>query len=735
MRIARAVMFVLLILGVFSLYLAAERLWRAHHKVVQDVQLAALANARSDWYEGIVALSFERSVTQVALSLDTAIPPAFLELIEQQRAQSDGLLLRAMDSLEDKPSFESRTLFADQVRSARAGIAALRREADDLLARTGDARNPVRSSALPYELKSLIEDLFAASALLVLPRGESSTREMMLSRIQSLAWEVREYGGRARTFYAIATLTERPVPIAYVGEARIDTARAEAAWHQLRVAADAVELPAGLTAAIENVERPFTSTYLPALERMDAAMNAMRSGARADIPYGFDEFFALSNAALDAVAGIAPVAGDHIQGYWAEQLRESRRARAFSAAIMVAIAALTLASLIALQRKLVGPLEAATATLQDMAAGNLDREFRQSHRGLDEIRVIWDAMEALTYMLRDAREVAEREREAEQCAREGIIGELMEALQRLSSGDLTHEITSDYGEAYRGLVANFNKTCANLRAVVADVVETALEIARRSDTLGTAVDELSARTEHQTSMVAETAERLKHLSALLEEAAKNSAASTETASDAARKAEAGSEVVDSTTGSMDLIRSTSREITGISSMIDDIAFQTSLLSLNAGVEAARAGDAGRGFAVVAQEVRALADQVSDAARQVKELVAASEANVRSGVEDVEKTGLALRDITSMVKAVKGNIAEIDEASRVQAATLSQIGQTMHEIDATARQNAAMADEATETSKALRAKSVELRSVVGRFVISQGSGETARWEQPATRLAV
>ena len=103
MRIARAVMFVLLILGVFSLFLAAERLWRAHDKVVQDVQLAALANARSDWYEGIVALSFERSVTQVALSLDTAIPPAFLELIEQQRTQSDGLLLRALETLEDKP--------------------------------------------------------------------------------------------------------------------------------------------------------------------------------------------------------------------------------------------------------------------------------------------------------------------------------------------------------------------------------------------------------------------------------------------------------------------------------------------------------------------------------------------------------------------------------------------------------------------------------------------------------
>ncbi len=722
MRIARAVMVVLLVVGAFSLFLAAERLWHAHHKLLQDEQLAALANARSDWYEGIVALSFERSVTQVALSLDSEIPPAFLDLIRQQRAESDRLLSLAMDRIENKPSFENGPVFARRVQQARAGISDLREEADRLLAQVGARRDADRARALPYELKALIEDLFASSTLLVIPDGDSSTREMMLSRVQTLAWEVREYGGRARTFYAIATLTGRPIPIAYVGEARIDTNRARAGWEHLQVAARATELPAPLVVAIEEADRAFTNAYLPALDQMDAAMNRMRSGARATIPFAFDDFFESSNIALDGVAGIAPIAGDHIQAYWAEQLRVSRLDRAVSATVMVLIIALTILSLFALHRKMIGPLEAATKTLQDMAAGNLDREFRQTYRGLDEIRVIWDAMEALTRTLREARETAEREKQAETRAKQGIIGELMDALQRLSSGDLTHEITSDYGDAYRGLVANFNKTCANLRSVVADVVGSAMEIAQRSDTLGTAVDELSARTEQQTAMVAETAGRLKELSVLLEDAAKNSAASTETASDAAEKAEAGSDVVENTTGSMELIRSTSEEITGISSMIDDIAFQTSLLSLNAGVEAARAGEAGRGFAVVAQEVRALADQVSDAARQVKDLVATSEANVRSGVEDVEKTGQALREITDMVKAVKGNIAEIDDASRVQAATPSQIGQTMHEIDATARQNAAMVDEATETSNALRDKSDELRSIVGRFIIERGEGQ-------------
>jgi methyl-accepting chemotaxis protein len=717
MRIARVVMVVLGFLGLFSLVLAGERLWRAQSKVVQDEQLAALAQARSDWYAGIVALSFERSVTQVALALDTPIPPAFMDLIEQQRAESDRLLEQALDRIVNKPSFRNQAMFEAEVRALRATIASLRAEAEGLVSRPATSRDAVRSHDLPYDLKATIEELFTASSLLVLPDGDSSTNEMMLSRIQTLSWEAREYGGRARTFYAIATLTGEPVPMAFTGEAYVDTVRAQSAWQALGMAARAVDLPPELTAEIEAAAQLFEGSYLPALDRIDVAMADMRAGVATDMPYDFETFFTLSNAALDAVAGIAPVAGEHIQTYWADQLSASKRARVFSILVMLMTGGLTLLSLFALQRQMIRPLESATATLQDMAAGNLDRAFRQTHRGLDEIWVIWDAMEALTVTLREARAVAEREKEAEQRAREGIIGTLMQALERLSCGDLTHEITDDYGEIYAELVANFNMTCANLRLVVAEVVEAALDIAKRSDALGMAVEDLSARTDRQTSLVTETAERLKELSVLLEEAARNSAASTQTASDAARTAEAGGEVVDSTTNSMQLIRNTSREISGISGMIDDIAFQTSLLSLNAGVEAARAGEAGRGFAIVAQEVRALADQVSDAARQVKELVATSEANVRSGVEDVERTGDALREITTMVKAVQGNITEIDDASRVQASTLSQIGRTVQEIDATARQNAAMADEARDTSNALRAKSEELRSAVGRFVIS------------------
>jgi methyl-accepting chemotaxis protein len=734
MRIARVVLMVLLAVGSVSFFFSAERLWQAHRKVMKDENLAELARARSDWFEGTVALSFERSVTQVALALETAAPPAFLQLIEQQRAESDATLERTQAALRDVDALANRAAFLSEVERTRARIADLRQEADALLAMPARDRDGARSLALPYDLKSHIEALYAAATLLVLPDGASSTEEMTLSQIQALAWEIREYGGRARTFYAIATLTGVPIPSLYVGEALIDTQRARTGWHQLRISAEAGGVSASLLEAIASVEGPFAQRYMAALDDMNDAMGAMRAGEPADLPYAFEAFFALSNEGLDAVAGLVPVAGDHIQQYWATQIAASQRSRTLSTAAMLGITALVAFSVIALRRTLVRPLAAATKTLQDMARGNLDREFRKTTRGVDEIRVIWDAMETLTRKLRAAREDADREKEAEQRAKEGIVGEMMTALRTLAEGDLTHEITADYGDAYRELTANFNRTCANLREVISEVVENAADMAQRAEALGMSVDDLSRRTEIQTAMVAETATRLKDLAALLDRSSAASAKSARAVEAAASRAEAGSAVVAITTSSMDQIRSTSEEIHGISSMIDGIAFQTSLLSLNAGVEAARAGDAGKGFAVVAQEIRTLADKASDAARQVKDLVAASEISVTSGVENVQQTGASLRDITDMVVAVSGNISDMDEASRVQSETLSQIEQTMRDMDTTARQNASMADDARETSNALRTTSAQLQSVVSRFAIAAQPDRGAGSRPSRDRLA-
>jgi methyl-accepting chemotaxis protein len=364
-----------------------------------------------------------------------------------------------------------------------------------------DARDPVRANRLPYELKGYIEDLYGVSLTLVLPGTATTDREMAISRLQLLAWEVREYGGRARTFYAIATLTQQPIPQAYVGEAKIDTSRAKAAWDQINLVTKSVDLPPELTSAIRDVTHLLEQRYFGALDQLDAAFKQLNDGAEIELPFSFNAFFELSNIGLGAIADIAPLAGTHIQNYWSERVRMSKQVRVMSGLALVVMIVLAFFAIYALQKKIASPIQAATEALSEIARGNLERKFRKRHTRFDEIRVIWDGLEELSNTLRVARDKDAAQKEAEQRAKEGIIGDLQVAFERMAQGDLTHQIEDRYGEAYSGLIQNLNSACKTLDATVSGVVENAMEIAEDTQRLSAAVGDLSQRTDTQTTLV------------------------------------------------------------------------------------------------------------------------------------------------------------------------------------------------------------------------------------------
>lgn len=159
---------------------------------------------------------------------------------------------------------------------------------------------------------------------------------------------------------------------------------------------------------------------------------------------------------------------------------------------------------------------------------------------------------------------------------------------------------------------------------------------------------------------------------------------------------------------------TSRKISDIISVIDEIARQTNLLALNAAVEAARAGEAGRGFAVVAAEVRSLAQRSAQAAKDIKELITSSTGQVKEGVDLVNRAGGSLHEIVESIKRVTVIVGEIASASSEQASGIDQINVALGKMDEVTQQNSALVEQNAAAAKSLEEQSQAMAERVSVF---------------------
>ncbi|MGG0713645.1 methyl-accepting chemotaxis protein TlpA [Bacillus subtilis] len=303
---------------------------------------------------------------------------------------------------------------------------------------------------------------------------------------------------------------------------------------------------------------------------------------------------------------------------------------------------------------------------------------------------------------------------------------IVASAEKISEGDLTETIEINSKDELGVLSESFNHMAHSLRSLIHGIKDSVEHVASSSEELTASADQTSRATEHitmaieqfsngsesQSEKIETTTEQINEMNDGLAELARAAAVITETSADSTEVSSKGETLVQKTAGQMNTIDHAvkaaeqvvkgleikSKDITNILRVINGIADQTNLLALNAAIEAARAGEYGRGFSVVAEEVRKLAVQSADSAKEIESLISEivkeihTSLNVLQSVNKEVETGLVITDET------KQSFKHISQMTNQIASELQNMNATVEELSAGAQEISAASNDITAISK-------------------------------------
>lgn len=350
------------------------------------------------------------------------------------------------------------------------------------------------------------------------------------------------------------------------------------------------------------------------------------------------------------------------------------------------------------------PIKEASDVLKEMSIGNLDVEVKGNYKG-DHAEI----KNALNNTIKSLKR---------------YIYEITTVLNEMSNGNFEIDITSDYEGSFSQIKDSVNKIIESLNNLFMSINNASEQVLEGSKQVAASSQILAQGSATQASSIEQVTSAINEIAEQTKKNAHNADIANEKSLLAKEFACQGNSRMTEMLNAMEDINQSSNSISRIIKVIDEIAFQTNILSLNAAVEAARAGTYGKGFAVVAEEVRNLAARSSDAAKETTAMIESSISKIKNGSNIAIETSAALEKIVESVSGAVDIVGKIAESANEQATAISQINQGIVQVSQVTQTNSATAQQQAASSEELSSQAESMQYMISKLKLKEQSTLTS-----------